>query len=164
MLVNAVRMNSLYLAYALLGGLAIGLMISVYTDVRYRLILNKVTLPIALAAPAYWAATEGLSLWIVGYHLALGAGVFVLFSLFFLMKAMGGGDVKLLAALALWFPFQQVFQLLLFTSLAGLAVTIVFFIIHRLRKMPGNARIPYGVAISFAGLWIAGEQIFNHFS
>ncbi|MFZ1565542.1 MAG: potassium:proton antiporter, partial [Sphingorhabdus sp.] len=69
-------MNSLFFAYALLGGLAIGLLISVYTDIRYRLILNKVTLPIALAAPLYWAATEGLSFPIIGYHLAIGAAVF----------------------------------------------------------------------------------------
>ncbi len=157
-------MNSLFFAYALLGGLAIGLLISVYTDIRYRLILNKVTLPIALAAPLYWAATEGLSFPIIGYPLAIGAAVFALFSLFFIMKAMGGGDVKLFAAVALWFPIQKVFQLLFIASIIGLAVTIVFFIIHRLRKMPGNARIPYGVAISLAGLWIAGEQIFNHFS
>ena len=48
-------------------------------------------------------------------------------------------------------------------SLLGALVTIIFFIIHKMRKGSGHVRVPYGVAISLAGLWCAGEQFFNHF-
>ena len=77
---------------------------------------------------------------------------------------MGGGDVKLFAALALWWSWLDVVRMVLYASILGAVVTIVFLIIHKLKQKDGHARIPYGVAISLAGLWIAGERIFNHFA
>jgi prepilin peptidase CpaA len=156
-------MDPQILVYVLLGGLAIGLLISVYTDVRYRLILNAVTAPIALCAPLYWYANGGLSIAVVGGHLLIALGVFTFFALLFRFGAMGGGDVKLFSALALWFDWIWVMRLLLVASIAGALVTIIFWGIHKYRRREGQARIPYGVAISLAGLWVAGEQIFNHF-
>jgi prepilin peptidase CpaA len=157
-------MNQQIFAYALLGGLAIGLLISIYTDLKHRLILNSVTGAIALAAPLYWYATGQFSWPAIGFQLLTGLGVFALFTLFFVLKAMGGGDVKMFTALALWFPWDTTMQLLLIASLLGLLVTIIFFLSHRFKGGVGKARIPYGIAISLAGLWIAGEQIFNHFA
>jgi hypothetical protein len=43
-------------------------------------------------------------------------------------------------------------------------VTLIFLLIHKAKQRDGHARIPYGVAIATAGLWIVGEQIFNHFT
>jgi prepilin peptidase CpaA len=162
-MVNAVRMDTDYLIYGLLGGLAIGLLISVYTDIRYRLILNSVTASIALAAPLYWYAVGDLTLVSVGLRLAVAALVFVFFALMFRFGAMGGGDVKLFSALALWFDWVWVIRLLFVASLIGAAVTIIFWGIHKARRQSGPVRVPYGVAIAIAGLWVAGEQIFNHF-
>ncbi len=156
-------MNLDYLTYALLGGLAIGLLISVYTDVRYRMIYNKVTLPIALAAPIYWYATGDLAGWSIPIHLVTAIGVFAFFALFFSFGMMGGGDVKLFAALALWFSWTKIITMVLVASLLGGAVTIAFFAVHKLRKKKGAPRIPYGVAISLAGLWAISEPFFNHF-
>jgi prepilin peptidase CpaA len=157
-------MTSEDLAYALLGGLAIALLVSIYTDIRYRLIFNKITLPIALAAPLYWYATGGFTLPDVGIHLLTATITFIFFAIAFRFGAMGGGDVKLFAALALWFSWIEVLRLVLYASLIGAAVTIVFLIIHKLKQQDGRARIPYGVAISLSGLWVAGERIFNHFT
>jgi prepilin peptidase CpaA len=156
-------MEKLTLAYLLLGALAIGLLISIYTDLRHRLILNAVTLPIAVTAPLYWYATGNLGWPAIGFQLLTALCVFGLFTLFFAMGAMGGGDVKLFTVLALWFPWNATMELLLNASLLGLLVTIIFYLSHRIQKKPGRARIPYGVAISLAGLWTAGERIFNHF-
>jgi prepilin peptidase CpaA len=163
-MVNAWQMTSEDLAYALLGGLAIALLVSIYTDIRYRLIFNKITLPIALAAPLYWYATGGFTLPDVGIHLLTATITFIFFAIAFRFGAMGGGDVKLFAALALWFSWIEVLRLVLYASLIGAAVTIVFLIIHKLKQQDGRARIPYGVAISLSGLWVAGERIFNHFT
>jgi prepilin peptidase CpaA len=162
-MVNAVSMNMEIITYALLGGLAIGLLISVYSDIKYRLIYNYVTLPIALAAPLFWYATGTYGIWDVAIHLATGACVFAFFAFFFSVGMMGGGDVKLFSAIALWFEWTEVLRILFIASLIGGAVTIVFLIIHKFRKQQGQARIPYGVAIALAGLLHTSELFFNHF-
>lgn len=156
-------MNLLYLAYALLAGLAIGLMISVYSDIRHRLIYNKVTLPIALASPLYWYATGQFGLTEIGMHLLVGGCVFALFALFFAIGMMGGGDVKLFTAIALWFDWMTVVEMLLHTSIIGGVVTVIFLIIHKAKKQSGKVRIPYGVAIAAAGLFTVGARFLNHF-
>jgi prepilin peptidase CpaA len=157
-------MNSSFIAYALLGGLAIGLIFSVYSDIRYRLIYNKVTLPMALAAPLYWAATGQWGWTEIGMHLLVGACVFALFAVFFAIGMMGAGDVKLFAAFALWFDWTTVVEMMLYTSLIGGAVTVVFLIIHKVKKQQGKVRIPYGVAIALAGLITVGARFLNHFA
>ena len=156
-------MDHQILIYVLLCGLAIGLLISAYTDIRHRLILNAVTLPIALAAPIYWYAIGDFHLAAIGVHFATAAAVFVFFALLFRFGAMGGGDVKLFSALALWFDVVWVMRLLVVASLLGALVTIVFWLIHKRRSKVGPVKVPYGVAIALAGLWVAGEHIFNHF-
>lgn len=163
-MVNAVRMNGDIIAYAALAALAILLLVSIYTDIRYRLIHNKLNLAIAAMAPVYWYASEPLTVSSIGLHLLTAACTFLLFSIFFALRAMGGGDVKLFAALALWFPWVDVVRMIFLATLLGAAVTILFLIIHKLRQGVGPARIPYGVAISIAGLWAAGERFFNHFT
>lgn len=163
-MVNGWRMTSEALAYVTLGGLAIALIVCIYTDIRYRLIFNKITLPIALAAPIYWYATGGFSPAEIGIHLLTAVLVLIFFAFAFRFGAMGGGDVKLFAALALWWPWLDVVRLILFASIIGALVTIIFLAIHKIKQRDGRARIPYGVAISIAGLWIAGERIFNHFT
>ncbi len=157
-------MTSETLAYVTLGALAIALVYSIYSDIRYRLIFNKVTLAIALVAPAYWYATGSVSPTEIGIHLLTAGIVFALFALAFRFGAMGGGDVKLFGALALWWPWVDVVRMILYASLLGALVTIIFLAIHKIKQEDGRARIPYGVAIALAGLWMAGERIFNHFT
>jgi prepilin peptidase CpaA len=164
LMVNDWHMTSETLAYVTLGGLAIALIYSIYTDIRYRLIFNKITAAIALAAPVFWYATDGLSPGDIGIHLLTAALVFILFAIAFRFGAMGGGDVKLFAALALWWPWFDVVRMILYASILGAIVTIIFVIIHKVKQQDGRARIPYGVAICLSGLWIAGERIFNHFT
>lgn len=156
-------MDQNFFAYALLCGLAIGLLISIYTDVRYRLIYNWTTAAIALAAPLYWLATGTFGWPAVGYYLGAGIATFLFFAMFFAMGMMGGGDVKLFAAVALWFPPLVAMKFIFNATLMGAVVTVIFFVVHKMRKGSGQARIPYGVAIALAGLWSAGEQFFNHF-
>ena len=163
-MVNTLGMTTDTLALALLGGLAIGLIISIYTDIRYRLIFNKITVPIALAAPLYWYATGSFTLTGIGIHLLTGVVTFAFFALWFRLGMMGGGDVKLFAALALWFYWTDVMMMVLYATVLGALVTIIFLIIHKLRQGVGRARIPYGVAIALTGLWMTGERFFNHFT
>lgn len=163
-MVNQFGMSTETLAYAALAAMAIGLIVSIYTDIRYRKIYNVVTLAIAALAPVYWYATGDLNWTAIGQHLLTGIGAFAFFALIFQLGMMGGGDVKLFAALGLWFHFTDFLQLVLAATLIGAVVTILFMSIHKLRQGVGRAQIPYGVAISIAGLWWAGEPFFNHFA
>ena len=93
------------ISYGLLIALAIALLVAAATDIRSRQIANWLTFGIALAAPAFWWAT-GLSLWPdVALQFAAAVVTFGACSALFAIRWMGGGDVKLLTALALWLPF-----------------------------------------------------------
>lgn len=151
-------MAMIYLTYALLAGLAIALLYCIYTDVRHRMIYNKVTLPIALAAPLFWVATGNYDVSAIAMHLITGVVVFGFFALFFNMGWMLGGDVKLFSALALWFTWIEVIKLIFVASLIGGIVTIAVFILHKMRRKRGKIAVPYGVAISLSGLWTIINQ------
>ena len=142
------------LAYGLLAALAIALLIAAATDLRARVIDNWLTFGIAALAPLFWWAS-GLALWPgVALQLGLALAVFALLTVLFAIGQMGGGDVKLLTALALWLPWLAFVRLLIAMSLIGLALTLVFAAAHYARRKPGKPMTPYGVAISLAGLWV----------
>lgn len=143
-----------YFQYGLLIALAIALLFAAFTDIRHRQIDNWLNAAIALGAPLFWWAS-GLSLWPgVALQLGVAFGAFLILAGLFALRAMGGGDVKLLTALALWIPFSQFFELLLMMALVGGVLTIVMGGWHVMRRQKERLAIPYGVAISTAGLWV----------
>jgi prepilin peptidase CpaA len=77
---------------------------------------------------------------------------------------MGGGDVKLAAALALWFSPSSTLKCLVLMSLAGGVLTLVVMVLHRLKRREGRPEIPYGVAIAFGGLFILTQRFLNQFA
>ncbi len=153
-----------YLKFVLLGVLACLLVMAAITDLRSRIISNWLNLAIALLAPLYWWACD-IMLWPdAAIQLGLGVAVFAVFAGLFAIGMMGGGDVKMLAALALWFPWQALLMLLTIMAVAGGVVTAVTLIHHKLAKREGPPEVPYGVAISIAALWLVGERYFNQFT
>lgn len=152
-------MLSEYLHYGLLVGLAIALLVAAFTDIRRRQIDNWLNAVIALAAPLFWWAS-GLDLYPgVVLQLAVAVGAFAVLAVLFAFKLMGGGDVKLLTALALWVPPLLFVQLLIIMALAGGVLTIVMGAWHIMRRQRDRIAIPYGVAIAFGGLWILGTHL-----
>jgi len=144
--------------------LALLLLCGATTDLRQRIISNRLNLTIALTAPLYWWAT-GVSLWPgVGIQIGVALLVFALFTGLFAMGMMGGGDVKLLGALALWLPWKDMLVLLVVMSLAGGLITLATVIHHRVTQRAGQPEVPYGVAIALAGLWVLGERYLNPFT
>jgi prepilin peptidase CpaA len=151
------------LSWLLIASLAALLGVAAALDWRSRTIPNWLNGAIALLAFPFWYAS-GLALWPdAAVQVALAAGMLFLFALAFRFGMMGGGDVKMLAALALWLPFGSLVQLLVIMSLAGGVLTLAMVIPHRIAKAAGQPEIPYGIAISFAGLWLIGERILNQF-
>ena len=77
---------------------------------------------------------------------------------------MGGGDVKLAAAAALWFSPVTTLKFLVFMSIAGGLLTLVVMLSHRLRRKAGRPEIPYGVAIALGALAILAQRFLNQFA
>ncbi|MGE4322358.1 MAG: prepilin peptidase [Sphingobium sp.] len=157
-------MSGEYFRLALLGVLGMLLICAAITDLRARIISNRLTMTIAVLAPLWWVACD-LPLWPgIAAQFALALLVLTLFAALFSLGWMGGGDVKLLAALALWFPWQAVVSLLVLMAVLGGLVTVVTVLHHRLTKRRGQPEIPYGIAISLAALWLLGERYLNQFA
>jgi prepilin peptidase CpaA len=141
--------------YLLLGGLAIALAIAAYTDLKRRQIDNWLNGAIALAAPLYWFSA-GFSLWPdVAWQIGMALIVLFGFALIFARGGMGGGDVKLLAALALWLPPLVFFTVLFLTSLVGGAMSMV----AGARNLSLGSDAPGKRTLAYAGttLWLLGS-------
>ena len=148
----------------LLLTLAAILVVAAVIDVRTFTISNRLNLTVALLAPVYWASVA-LSPWPgVAIQLAAAAIVFVLLAGAFYAGMMGGGDVKLAAALALWFPPAGTVKFLILMSLAGGVLTLLILVLHKMRNREGRPEIPYGVAIAFGGLAILTQRFLNQFA
>ena len=130
-------------------------------DARIREIANWKNATIALMAPLWWWS-QGLEPWPgMAIQIGIAAIVLAIFVGAFAMGWMGGGDVKLIAALALWLPVFPFLSLLIVMSIAGGAVTVLMMVERRLAPQEGALEIPYGVAIAFAGLLALREPILN---
>lgn len=150
------------LSLVLLCALALLLVSAAVEDLRVREIANWKNAVIAAMAPAFWWAT-GYGLSDAAIQLGLAVMIFGLFMLAWLARQMGGGDVKMLGALALWFPWQPLTGLLMIMAIAGGVLTLAMLIERRFRPKSSPPEIPYGVAIAFAGLVTINQPILNHF-
>lgn len=147
----------------LLGLLAVLLLGAAVSDLRSRIISNRLNLTIALLSVPYWFAA-GLAPWPdMAWQLAAAAIVFALFATAFALGAMGGGDVKMVSAVALWLPAEGVIRLIVIMGLAGGVLTLAMLIRHKLRRAQHALEVPYGVAIAFAGLWLVSERFLYQF-
>lgn len=148
------------LSFILLGAL---LCYAAVSDAQRRIIPNWLTAIVALLAIPYWLSA-GMTLWPeIALQLALAAGVLVIFAGLFALGLMGGGDVKLLAALALWLPLPRFIELIVIMSLAGGLLTLAMVVRHKWQRRLGQPEIPYGLAIVAAAAWAFSEPFFNHF-
>ena len=158
---------------ALLAILAILLVVAAVIDVRTFTISNGLNAAVALLALAYWWSI-GLPLWPDGaIRLGIAVAVFALLAVTFTIGMMGGGDVKLAAALALWFAPGETMRFIVYMSLAGGILTGIVLLAHRRwpdwqRDDEGKPRakpeVPYGVAIAIGALAVLAQRFLNHFA
>jgi prepilin peptidase CpaA len=143
----------------LLAALVVLLVSAAITDWRTRTIENWLNLAIAIGAPLWWWQ-NGLAIWPdVAMQAGQAALAFALFAGMFALGAMGGGDVKMIAALALWFPPLQFLHFIWIMAILGGLLTLVMLILHKIQKIEGRPEIPYGIAITFAALWELSQTI-----
>ena len=149
---------------ALMGLLAAMLVWIAVQDVRTYTISDRLNVAIALLAPIYWLSA-GVPLWpYAALRVGVALLVFLLFAGAFYLNAMGGGDVKLAGALALWFTPYETLTMIVIMSIAGGLLTLVVVAIHKMKRKEGRPEIPYGVAIAAGGMWLLAQRFLNHFA
>ncbi len=150
--------------YGLVAALLLLLILAMFSDLRHRIIENWLTLTIACLAPLYWV-TSGMPIWPdMAVQFGIGFGTFLFFMIFFALGQFGGGDLKLLGALALWLPFLALINALFVMAIVGGALTVITFAVHKITKKEGAVQTPYGIAISIAGIFAMYERYINHFA
>lgn len=124
--------------------------IGAWLDWHYRLLPNWLcVIAGAMGLGAVLLGPGQVPVWSHVLHalIALLAGMAL-----FAGGVIGGGDAKFYAALALWFPLDQGFRLLLLVSLAGMMLVLVMWgLIWRGEPAGTDCRargVPYGVAIA----------------
>jgi prepilin peptidase CpaA len=139
--------------------LAAALVHAAWGDLRTRIIPNWLNLAIAAGAPIWWWA-NGWTVWPdVIIQIGIAVVIFMIFAGCFAIGAMGGGDVKLITALSLWLPLAPLVRMLFVMAIIGGIVTLATIAVHRMRKRSDTPEIPYGVAISIAGLWVFANDL-----
>ncbi len=145
-------------AVTLAAILVVLLLVAAWGDLRARTIPNPLNAAIALLAPVWWWAC-GLALWPdAAVQVGVALLLFAIFAALFAAGMMGGGDVKMIAATALWFTPMGCLRMLTVMAITGGVLTVAIALLHAVRKRPGSPEIPYGVAIAAGGLW----NIANH--
>jgi prepilin peptidase CpaA len=142
-------------------------------DLRQYRISNRLVASVVICFAIFVIAKAS---WIsVGWSLAAAACVFALAATMFAFGLMGGGDTKLITAMALWTSFVDLPRFLLVMTASGGLLGVVWLIRQRRRrhqaagagasappnmlKIAGPQRVPampnklpYGVAIAIAGI------------
>lgn len=152
-------------------GFAVLLAVAALTDVTTLRVPNVLCAAIGLLYPLYVlnAASAGDWFW----SLALAIIVFAVASVLFSFHMVGGGDVKLLAAIALWAGPDHMLEFLGSVAVAGGVLALILLSpLGRLLSAwwaPPNpsddteavlaSSMPYGVAIAFGGLVLAARLL-----
>ena len=131
-----------------------------YEDARGYLIPNRICGAVAALFPIYvlttgeWSALLSSTL----TALAVLATGYILFS----RGLLGGGDVKLMTAIALWAGPNLVLPFVLITGVAGGFLSLAM-IAPRLFARDGallaGPPVPYGVAVAAGGLYVAFQLL-----
>lgn len=146
-------------AFQLLGLALFALILAVAAvgDVRTYRIPNRLCAALALAGIIF-VLPLGPQAW-ASHAASFGVVAAVVFTLW-LLRGMGGGDVKLLAAAALWIPFSELSTFVLLLAVAGGLQALVTLVARRVKRPPAGAtpaerrRMPYALSIAAAGwLW-----------
>jgi prepilin peptidase CpaA len=135
---------------------AIALVGAARADIRHLRIPDRFALTVIAA---FAIAAIGRPLTETGLGVLTGVAVFGGGAVMFARGWLGGGDVKLLAAVAVWAGPERLGELLQVTAFAG-AVLAVAMLLRLRRRTPGGwtmqaplaAPMPFGVAIAAGGL------------
>lgn len=144
---------------------AVPLLIAACTDFWTMKIPNKVSLAMMagfiLTLPLTW---QGLPM--LTEHLMVGSIFLLAGFAMFAFGWLGGGDAKLMAAIALWFGWADILSFVLYTTLFGAALGVFMLLGNMLvpvrlrtselgmRMFQGGNDMPYGLALAAGALLV----------
>jgi prepilin peptidase CpaA len=150
-------------------------------DIATFRIPNWANAAMAASFPAFAAAAAlaGAEVHWVG-HIVAGIVVFAGGFIMFQLNALGGGDVKLLSAAALWMGMDGLLPFLVWVGLAGGGLVLLLLILRRNlmmlvawasprvpqnwpRVLTAGEKVPYGVAIAIGAILIAVQGRYGFF-
>ncbi|MGH6953854.1 MAG: A24 family peptidase [Alphaproteobacteria bacterium] len=158
------------MSVAILGAFAALFVAAAISDLSRYIIPNAISIALVVLFAAAALAGDARIDWIS--HLGAAVAIFAIGAVLFRFGALGGGDVKLLAAASLWMGFAGLLPYLFVVALAGGALTLLLLALRfalprawgvlgrgvnlRLPTMlTAGARVPYGVAIAAGALVMA---------
>ncbi|MCC6679612.1 MAG: prepilin peptidase [Phycisphaeraceae bacterium] len=164
--------------------LAVVLLIAAVSDVRRGVVPNKLTYPAALAGlllwtvGGWWTGLQWSGLWL---SLAGLASALIPYALAYAIGGLGGGDVKLMAALgAIAADWRVVLSATVYALIVAVIFAGVLMVRHRIIKrtlsrllgavlmiasktrpeIPTDSpRVPFALTIALGGLLAAAEQM-----
>jgi len=143
------------------------LILAAISDIKRYIIPNWIVVAILLS---YIISAIFMPIGYIFSGFIVGIVVFSVGSVLFSLGLMGGGDVKLLAAVSLWAGVAHVVAFMLVTSLCGAALGVIMLSpLRRLMPPPSEGALrltganrtpmPFGAAIAFGGVFVLALQL-----
>ncbi len=159
------------LSYLFLAILPAALLIASVNDIIEMKIPNWISLMLILTFP-FAAIYFQLSLGEIAASVLLGLIVLAAGFTLFALNLLGGGDAKLIAAVAPWLGLSAFAQFAIWTVMAGGALAILLIIFRKTPPYPvyahakwvmklhnAKGKMPYGAAIAVGGLYAMPQSI-----
>lgn len=135
------------------------LLAAAWSDAKSYTIANRLNFAIAALYVPYVLSVPAPVDWTAA--LLVAAALLLIGFWLFAFGHIGGGDVKLLAASALWAGSELILAFLLLTAMAGGLLSAALLVQNRYGWVLGFASgdeaavVPYGIAISAGGLFVS---------
>lgn len=122
------------------------------TDFEQYMLFDAMTLPLALIGAAFvWQ--RGLDVPDHATAAVIGGGIFLLLAIIS-KGALGGGDVKLIAALGVWLGCEKLLFVVLIGTIAG-GLTALLMILAKIKNR--NSYFAYGPYFALAAIYVLLE-------
>ena len=141
------------------AGLSLLLAFGAIKDARERRLPNWLALALFVFGLVFAFFSGGLSA--LGWHAVHAVIALLVGMALFAVGAIGGGDAKVYAGMAAFFPLSAGISLLLYVTLSGGALVLLWLLVRKILGKTNQdrdsiyAKFPYGVALASGGILLA---------
>lgn len=142
------------------------MIVAAWSDAIDFTIPNRLIVGLLVLYPAHVMTTAQAINWPMA--MAVSTGILALGLLLYGTGKLGAGDIKLIAATALWAGTEHTLDFILLTAIAGGVVSMALvvrnnygWVIGRPPTENTKQLVPYGIAIAVGGLFVAAKLIVN---
>jgi len=112
-----------------------------YTDIRYRIIENRCVIAIVIVNILYLNSVNQ------PLNIITALVIFVVGAIAVLANVVGARDIKLLSALGLALPLNELADFIFLVTLSGIPLILIVLYLHKYSQGRFSKSLPYGVAI-----------------